>query len=228
MELEQKVDPKHTAVLVIDMQNDFCSREGAYVQSLPGLDLAPIDQMVPNLARFLDVARAHDVPVIYVTAIYNTDDNRYLSPVWLEHAERRRQGLYTTIPLCKEGSWGAQVIDELAPREGEMVVVKHRYSAFIDTNLQAYLRNRGIKTILVTGVGTNGCVESTARDGFMLDHYTVTVSDCCSTYWREGHEAALRTLELLFGEVRESQDVIDAWNTAVPKAAPERDTSGVA
>src|SRR5579872_6601746 len=187
MELEQKVDPQHTAVLVIDMQNDFCSRDGAYAQSLPGLDLTPIDEMVPNLARFLDEARAHGVPVIYVTAIYNTDDNRYLSPVWLEHAERRRGGLYTTIPLCYEGSWGAEVIDEITPQPGDKIVQKHRYSAFIDTPLQQLLRNLGIKTILVTGVGTNGCVECTARDGFMLDFFTITVSDCCMTYWPEQH-----------------------------------------
>lgn len=213
MRFDEKVHPTHTAVLVVDMQNDFCSADGAYAKSIPGLDLSEIDEMVPRLSGLLDAARTQGVPVIYITAIYNTNDNRYLSPVWLEHAERRRQGLYTSIPLCEEGAWGAQVIPQLTPRPDEMVVVKHRYSAFIDTPLQSYLRNRGIQTVLITGVGTSGCVESTARDGFMLDHYTVTISDCVATYWHEDHVAALRKLELLFGEVRTSHEVMDGWAT---------------
>jgi ureidoacrylate peracid hydrolase len=218
MKLEEKVHPSHTAVIVIDMQNDFCSEGGAMDKIGLGVGLGPIREMIPTLARFLDDARSAGVPVVYVQAVYNTDDNRYLSPVWLEHAERRRGGLYTEVPLCKEDSWGAEIVDELAPRPGEAVVRKHRYSAFIDTPLQALLRNRGAKTILVTGVGTNGCVESTARDGFMLDHYTVTIADCCTTYWPESHERSLKELDLLFGEVRTSDDVVGAWKRVLAPA----------
>jgi ureidoacrylate peracid hydrolase len=218
MEFHEKVDPRHTAVLVVDMQNDFCSPEGAYGKANPGLDFSPIDQMVPNLARFLDDARERDVDVIYVQAIYNAEDDRYMSPVWLEHAKRRRHGMYTDIPVCKEGEWGAEIIPDIAPKPGERVVVKHRYSAFIDTSLAAYLRNGEIQTVLVTGVGTNGCVESTARDAFMLDHYTVTVEDCVSTYWRELHEAALKSLGLLFGEVRKSGEIVEAWDKVRDRA----------
>jgi ureidoacrylate peracid hydrolase len=208
---DEKVDPAHTAVLVVDMQHDFCSRGGAYDQANPGLDLSPIDEMVPHLERFLEQARSAQVPIIYVQAIYNAEDDRYLSPVWLEHAKRRRHGMYTTIPVCKEGEWGAEIITPLAPREGELVLTKHRYSAFIDTQLAAYLRNLGVTTVLVTGVGTNGCVESTARDAMMLDHYVVVVEDCVGTYWRELHDAALKSLALLFGEVRTSSDIVATW-----------------
>ena len=211
MELAEKVSPEHTAVIVVDMQNDFCTEGGAMDTIGLGTGLQPIREMIPALARFLDDARATDVPIVYIQAVYNSDDNRYLSPVWLEHAERRRGGLYTTIPLCREGSWGAEVIDEIAPRPGELVVQKHRYSAFIDTPLQQLLRNRGIKTILVTGVGTNGCVECTARDGFMLDFFTITVRDCCATYWPEQHESSLRDLDILFGQVLNSDEIVGCW-----------------
>jgi ureidoacrylate peracid hydrolase len=215
MDLQEKVSPDRTAVIVVDMQNDFCSREGAYKTVNPELDLEPIDEMVPRLSALLDDARRVGTTVIYVRAIYNTDDNRYLSPVWLEHAERRRHGLYTEVPLCKEGSWGAEIIPELQPHEGEMVITKHRYSAFIDTQLQAYLRNRSLDTIVVTGVGTNGCVESTARDGFMLDHYVVVPDDCVSTYWSNAHAASLETMGLLFGEVTTSRTIAEAWERSV-------------
>ncbi len=211
MPFEQKVDPAHTAVIVVDMQHDFCSRGGAYDKANPGLDLSPIDEMVPHLQWFLDKSRAAGVPVIFVQAIYNAEDDRYLSSVWLEHARRRRHGMYTTIPVCKEGDWGAEIIPQLAPREGELVLTKHRYSAFIDTQLAAYLRNIGVTTALITGVGTNGCVESTARDTMMLDHYVVVVEDCVSTYWRELHDAALKSLALLFGEVRLSTEIAATW-----------------
>jgi ureidoacrylate peracid hydrolase len=214
MEFGEKVDPRHTAVLVVDMQHDFCSLGGAYDKANPGINFSPIDEMVPRLERFLDDARRRNVQVIYVQAIYNADDDRYMSPVWLEHATRRRHGMYTDIPVCKEGEWGAEIIPQIAPKGGELVVVKHRYSAFIDTPLVAYLRNAGIRTLLVTGVGTNGCVEATARDAFMLDHYTVTVEDCVSTYWKELHDASLKTLGLLFGEVRLSSDIVAAWDAA--------------
>jgi ureidoacrylate peracid hydrolase len=213
MEFEEKVDPAHTAVLVVDMQNDFCSRDGAYDQANPGLDFKLVDEMVPRLASFLDEARANGVKVLYIQAIYNADDDRYMSPAWLEHAQRRRHGMYTTIPVCKEGGWGAEIISPIAPREGEMVMTKHRYSAFIDTPLTSYLRNLGIQTVLVTGVGTNGCVESTARDAFMLDHYVVVVEDCVATYWKDLHDAALKSLGLLFGEVRPTKDIVSAWDT---------------
>ncbi len=215
---DEKIHPRHTAVLVVDMQHDFCSRGGAYDLANPGLDFSPIEEMVPRLAHFLEEARAVGVPVIYVQAIYNADDNRYLSPVWLEHAKRRRHGMYTAIPVCKEGGWGAEIIPQLKPNEGEVIVRKHRYSAFIDTPLMAYLRNKGIRTLLVNGVGTNGCVESTARDAFMLDHFVVVVEDCVSTYWRDMHQAALKNIDLLFGEVRNSAAIVEAWKRTLSYA----------
>ena len=211
MELAAKVRPSQTAVIVVDMQNDFCTEGGAMHQLGLGVGLDPIREMIPNLVSFLGEARAAGVPIVYIQAVYNSDDNRYLSDVWLEHAERRRGGLYTRIPLCKEGSWGAEVIDEIAPQPDDFIIQKHRYSAFIDTPLQQLLRNGGIRTILVTGVGTNGCVESTARDGFMLDFYTVTVADCCSTYWPEQHKSSLRDLDILFGEVRNADEIVGCW-----------------
>jgi ureidoacrylate peracid hydrolase len=217
---EEKVQPRHTAVLVVDMQNDFCSRGGAYDLANENLDFSRVDEMVPRLARLLDEARARAVKVIYIQAIYNADDDRYMSPAWLEHARRRRHGMYTTIPVCKEDEWGAEIIPQLRPQLGEMVMTKHRYSAFIDTPLIAYLRNLEIKTVIVTGVGTNGCVESTARDAFMYDHYVVVPEDCVATYWKDLHDASLKGLGLLFGEVRPSQDIIDGWaKAAVGQAA---------
>src|SRR5438045_2126278 len=98
MELAEKVAPQHTAVIVVDMQNDFCTEGGAMDTIGLGTGLDPIRDMIPSLQRFLEDARSAGLAIVYIQAVYNSDDNRYLSPVWLEHAERRRGGLYTTTP----------------------------------------------------------------------------------------------------------------------------------
>jgi ureidoacrylate peracid hydrolase len=126
--------------------------------------------------------------------------------------------MYVDIPLCQEGSWGARVIEELQPKSDEMVLVKHRYSAFLDTSLAQYLRNCGIKTVMVTGVETNGCVESSARDAFMLDFFLVVVEDCVTTFWRDLHEISLRNMRIWFGEVRPSSEIVDAWRPRDPSS----------
>jgi ureidoacrylate peracid hydrolase len=213
MDFDVKVDPRHSAVLVVDMQNDFCRPGAAYAKAVPGIDFAPIEQMVPRLSTFLDSARKAGCQVIYVISTYNSKegDFRYMSEAWLEHAERGRRGMYVDIPLCQEESWGAQVVEELQPRPDEMLLVKHRYSAFLDTSLAQYLRNNQLRTVIVTGVGTNGCVESTARDAFMLDFFLVVAEDCVTTFWQDLHENSLRNMRIWFGEVRPSAEIVSAW-----------------
>ncbi len=94
---------------------------------------------------------------------------------------------------------------------GEPIVVKHRYSAFIDTDLDLILRSRGIQSLVMTGVATNVCVESTARDGYMRDYHIVFVDDCSACYDAAKHAATLRHITDHFGVVVQAADIIATW-----------------
>ncbi|MGH2638276.1 MAG: cysteine hydrolase family protein, partial [Rhabdochlamydiaceae bacterium] len=178
--LEEKVDPRNCALLVVDMQNDYCSKSGAFASL--GFDPSMIMGMMPRLAKMLVEARKIGVPVIFTRSIYNSQENWYLSEVWLEHKARRQKGLYVNTPALRAGSWGAEFVDEVKPKpEEDLIVTKHRYNAFYGTDLEVALRARGIKSLIMTGVSTNVCVESTARDAFFRDFYVVFTSDCTAT-----------------------------------------------
>ncbi len=201
--LEEKVAPAHCAVLVIDVQNDFCHDEG-YLHRL-GLDIASSQAMVPRLESFIEQARAAKAELIFVQGIY---DSRYLAGPFIE--KDLRAGL--TVERCVEGSWGADFY-RVRPLLSEPVVHKHRYSAFIGTGLEELLQKKKVKTLILTGVTTNVCVESTAREGFMRDYYIVFLNDCTATYSDEAHQASLRNIERHFGIVASSSEVARVWQS---------------
>ncbi len=206
--LERKVDPKHTALLVVDVQNDFCAPGAAFDKA--GINLSMVQEMVPRLVKIIDQARKAGVFVVFIRNHYNTENNWYLSETWLEHAKRRRRGLYWTIPMCVPGSWGADFY-LVKPAEGEPIVTKHRYDAFENTDLQYVLSSRGIRTLIMTGFATNVCVETTSRHGFVKDYYIVMNKDCVASDMKELHEATLKNIENFFGEVVTSEDILKCW-----------------
>jgi ureidoacrylate peracid hydrolase len=118
--LEEKVAPGHAALVVIDMQNDFCHEEGAGARN--GSDVGPVQAMVPRLNALIDAAREVGLPVIFVRTVHNE---------WTDSDVRRERHL-GKIPNCVEGTWGTEWYG-VEPRPGEPVVTKCRYSAFINT-----------------------------------------------------------------------------------------------
>ena len=201
--LEEKVDPQHAALLVVDVQNDFCHSDG--VLGKRGRKLALTQRMVPRLLKFISQARRAGVPVIYIRQSVTHWD---MSPVRLEI--RDRHNIPADESPCREGTWGADFY-RVKPQPDDYVVNKHRYSAFIGTDLDLILRSRGIKTVIMTGVATNACVESTARDAFMKDYYVVFVGDCAATTNLRDHNATLRVVETFFGTVVNYREVVAAW-----------------
>ncbi|MDB5842343.1 MAG: Isochorismatase hydrolase [Herminiimonas sp.] len=200
--LGDKVAPENAALVVVDVQNEFCADDGVFGKA--GNDLSMVQEMLPNLQRLIEGARAAGVPVIFVQAIY---DPQYLPPAW--HERNARIGFET--PRCLSGTWGADFY-KVAPMPGEAVVRKHRYSAFVDTELDLILRSQQIRTVIVAGVATNICVESTARDAFMKDYYVVFMDDASATYKKEAHEAAVANVALAFGTAATVGEVLDAWS----------------
>jgi ureidoacrylate peracid hydrolase len=206
--LKDKVDPRHAALLMVDVQNDFCAEGGAMHRE--GRDLALVKQMMPRLERLLAAARAAKVTCVWIRNVYNTGPNHYLSEVWLEQAKRRRNGAYVQYPVCEPDAWNGDFY-QVKPLPDEVIVTKHRYGAFESTDLDLVLRSRGIRTVIMTGVATNVCVETTARQAFLRDYYVVFTSDGTATFSQREHDAALHNIDQFFGQVAPSDDVMACW-----------------
>jgi ureidoacrylate peracid hydrolase len=198
-----RVDPARTRFLVIDVQNDFCA-EGGWFDKHDN-DLRLIHEAVDRLVGFTEVARKAGVPPIFIRAIY---DEIYLSPPMLERHARTGLG----IDHCQSGTWGAEFF-RVAPAPGELVMTKHRYSAFKDTELNALLRAQRVENLILAGITSNVCVESTARDAYMLDYHVVFLSDGSATYQAEAHDATLANIRRAFGIVASVSEVTEAWRS---------------
>jgi len=218
MSLEQKIDPAHAALIVVDVQNDFCSDDGFFGRE--GYDLDQIKAAVPRIAKLIDYARAAGVKVVFIRSVY---DPYHLNNPMRERNARRGLGK----ARCTTGAWGTEFF-QVSPLAAEPIVTKHRYSAFQGTDLHIILRSWGIRTLIMTGVTTNVCVESTAREGYFLDYYIVLVGDCAATTnedrkdlsSQEIHRWTLTNIDLTFGVAVSSNDVIAAWEKigALPTA----------
>lgn len=206
-DLKQAVDPSHTALIVIDMQNDFCHEDGSLNKAKDSLPLHThtlIQEMTPNLVRAIDVARQVGCKVIFIRSEYTEWSN---SRNWINRGNGR------ALRICAPGTWGVDWY-EVSPAEGDLVMTKHRYSAFVGTPMELVLRAQGIQTVLVTGVTTNVCVESTARDAFMRDFHTVVIGDCAATYSHEVQQASLHNVRTHFGYVLQSRELFELWGVA--------------
>jgi ureidoacrylate peracid hydrolase len=123
------------------------------------------------------------------------------------------------LSTCREGTWGAELYEGISPLPSERLVIKHRYSAFINTDLNTVLKARNIQSVLVCGVATNVCVETTARDGYMYDYYVTMIDDCSAAYEAKLHLGTLENIRRHFGLVASSQEIIDSWHDLPAKQA---------
>lgn len=194
--LLEQLHPRHTALIVVDMQNDFCA-EGGYLQRERGYDVSAIPGIVENINRLVGVARRADMAVVWLRSIY---DFKYLTAAHI--AKRVTEG------CCMEGSWGADFFG-LQPAPADVIVTKHHFSGFRDTALELELRNRGIRTLIMTGVATNVCVDSTLREGFFLGYHIIVAEDCVGSNSRAGHEGTLATVRNNIGTVLQSAALAD-------------------
>jgi ureidoacrylate peracid hydrolase len=213
--LEEKLNPKHTAVLVVDVQNDFCHPDGHFANSgVDGFcDISMASPMKANLVPFLDAAHKSLAMVVFIKAIYDTI---YVSAPCAEKFVE--MGFYGKA--CLSGTWGAEYWEGICPTgmPREIEVIKHRYSAFQGTDLDLILRSNEVKTLIMTGVATSGCVDSTARDGFFRDYYIILASDCMADFTLEKHEMAIIKLNSTFGHIVQSSEIIRIWNITAKKS----------
>jgi len=219
-EIEELVDPSHTALLLIDMQYDFVDPGGLF--GLMGVDLSMYEESRPRLAELLEAARENGVLIIHVQ---NTQLKQHMSDSPAQHRFNLymhgdvRQGdlpLTYTVP----GTVGHDFLPEFQPRADELVVRKYRSSGFWGTNLDMLLRSNQVQTVVVAGCTTEGCVESTARDAMFNDYYVVIPEDCIASDDRSQHEASILLMRHRF-DFSTGSELGKVWVTA-PRTSQER------
>ena len=214
------LDTSSTAILVVDMQNDFGTQGGMFDRA--GVPIAGIQAVVPNVASVLRAGRRMMIPIVYIKMGYLPD----LSNLGPEDAPNRIRHLQFGVgqPINANGrswrilvrdGWGTEIVSALKPEPGDLQIWKHRYSAFFETELDTILRERGIKTLVITGCTTSVCVESTARDAFFRDYHCLMLTDCmaepiAADEARTNHDASVLTFERLFGWTAESAAFLGA------------------
>ena len=206
--LEERPAPEHTALVIIDMQKDFCV--DGFATSRAGRPLGPAQSIVPRLQALRTAARRAGALVVHV-GFETYPEHMSDSGVWLT---QRRRATYASDKIALSGTEGMEFIDELKPEEGELVVMKHRYSAFKGTDMDMLLRAHNIRTIVPTGVSTNVCVESTFRDAFEHTYYICLPEDGCASWDMELHAATLKTANARFGLLTRVDDILGIWGGA--------------
>ena len=194
------LESSNTALIVVDVQNDFCHRKGVFGKYRKA-NLDQVQQAVENLSTLIDKCREYNIPIVFIQTIHSPWTN---SPTWL----KRMEGSAEKMRICPPNEFGSQFYT-VKPAEQDCIVTKHRYSAFVGTDLNLILRSRGIENILVTGVATNVCVETTARDGYNRDYNVIFVEDCCGAYDEAAHKATLYNIEKYFGTVVTSGSLME-------------------
>jgi ureidoacrylate peracid hydrolase len=211
--LQDRIDPAHTAILLIDMQKDLVY--DGFLCDQAGRDLAATRSVIPTMKRLLEAARSSGALVCHV-GFWTLPEHGSDSGPWLA---QRRRSTYSSDVLCIADTEGAEFIDELAPAPGELTIHKHRYSAFKGTDLDMILRARGIKTVITTGVSTNVCVESSLRDAFETGYYVCIPSDATASWDMSLHESTLQTVTHRFGLVTTTEEIEAIWQHSAVQAA---------
>lgn len=213
-----ELDLDRTAVVVVDMQNAFASQGGTL--DLAGVDVSRARDTVDNAALVCEAARAAGLPVVYLTIGYPPDLSTAGGPDSPNPRKELALRLMRERPelrgrLLTFGTWDFQVVDELAPQAGDVVIVKSRYSGFHGTDLDSVLRSRGVRNLLFAGIASNVCVESTIRDAYFLEYWPVMVADATMPAGPPAIQAAtVYNVAGFFGWVTSAEDLATAMRAA--------------
>jgi nicotinamidase-related amidase len=201
-------DIRKSALIIVDMQNDFVHRDGGFAciaRETPeaGIDMPFLMGTIPHVQRLAGAFRKAGRPVIYIAHVVKPDYSDAQFPYW-------RLGLAPggNRTFIVEGTWGAQIVDDLKPEEGEHLVVKKGFGGFSNTPLDTILRNMGVTTCVVSGVTTCVCVSTTVRGGVEHNYRMILVEDAVAEVSRDSHEAELKTMARVFADVKTTDDVV--------------------
>ena len=203
MELKEKLDPKHSALLVIDIQNDFCAPDGLLARR--GRDTANVEYMVDRLQKFIQVTEAAEVLTLYTQQQYDRTK--------LNELQKEQYDLDGKLITCDVETDGYRFYRINPP--ADKVFVKYNYNAFSSPDLLAVLESHDIKTLVITGVDTYYCVETAIRNGFDLGYKIVVPEDLVAGSSKHP-ELSERTLELVrktYGVVSTAEEVANIWTS---------------
>ncbi len=225
------VNCAETAVMVVDMQHDFCSKGGLFDRA--GINISAVQKAVGPTREVLSAAREAGIKIVYLKMGFRSDlsdlgDTDSVNCVRHLHLG---VGEPCSAPDGRPGrllirdTWNTDVIEELRPQPGDVVLYKHRFSGFYQTELDDILRSLGIKNLIFTGCTTSVCVDSTIRDAMFRDYRCALLADCAGEpigdhLARSNHEASLLTIQTIFGWVSDSERFVSALQAGRPAAAP--------
>src|SRR5438477_11179280 len=222
-------DPAHTAVIVVDMENDFAAKGGMFDRA--GVDISGAEKAIRPTEKVLATARQTGMKIIYLKMGYRDDLSDLGASDSVNRTRHLRFGVGQEIraPDGRESqilirdTWDTDIVSELKPQPNDIVLYKTRFSGFYQTDLDATLKKLGTKYLIVTGVTTSICVESTVRDAMFRDYLCVLLKDCMSEpighdLPRTNHEASLLSAEVLLGWVSDSEHFTKAFAVKTAKA----------
>jgi ureidoacrylate peracid hydrolase len=213
-----EVDLARSAVVVVDMQNAFATEGG--MLDIAGADISEAGRVVGLIGKVLDAARKAGVAVVYLQMGYKPDLSYSGGPNSPNFHKELAMCLMNARPelkgkLLTEGTWDFEIVEELKPQAGEIVVLKTRYSGFAGTTLDSQLRARGIRYLFFAGIATNVCVESTLRDAYFQDYWPILIADGAMQAGPPAqHEATLFNVENFFGWTVWTEEVLRVFGEA--------------
>jgi ureidoacrylate peracid hydrolase len=184
-------------LLVVDMQNGFVSKGGSYDQL--GMNTEEYRKIIPKTRELIDFCRANLIPVFFTEAIREPSGIDLLTRVHRLLPVTREERL--KVPICVRGTWDAKTIDEIKPADSDHVVIKRRDSAFQDTELRVWLQSEGINTLIICGVDTSICVETSLRDAFNIGYDVILISDATASGISKHYETTLERVRDYYGLV---------------------------
>lgn len=207
-----EIDLKRSAIVVVDMQNAFAKPGG--MLDLYGADISGAASVIQTHQKLLTAARQAGVEIIYLAMTYKADLSDAGGPASPNYQKELGLRLMREQPvhagkLLIDGSWDWQIVDELKPQDDELLIRKSRYSGFVGTNLDSYLKSKDIRYLFLTGITTNVCVESTGRDAFFAEYWPILIEDAVNhTGPNFCAEASRWNFENIFGWVTNSKNVL--------------------
>ncbi|MGW1682539.1 cysteine hydrolase family protein [Saccharopolyspora sp. NPDC002376] len=214
MFLAEKVRPTRTALLIVDMQNDFCS-PGGFIDRSTNFTPDMTTAVAQHISALRDAAEHLGILTVHVVSHF---DDEYLNEPMRERLTR-----IGAEPYCISGTWGAEIIDDLKIRPGELQVEKHTYDGFFGTRLQSVLEEHQIRTVVATGLATDNCVAATAKGAYFRGFYVVMPTDSCAAGSEAQHEAGLRIAGHAYAELCTSDELLTTWATTHGVAGSQRE-----
>jgi ureidoacrylate peracid hydrolase len=182
-------------LVVVDMQNGFVAKGGSYDKL--GMNTLLYREIIPKVKDLIDLCKSLDIPVFYTEAVREASGIDLLTKIHTLLPKSRVERL--KVPICVRGTWDAQTIDEIKPKEGDHVIIKRRDSAFQDTELRVWLQSVGINVLIFCGVDTSICVETSIRDAFNLGYDIILISDATASGIKSHYETTLARIRDYYG-----------------------------